>query len=71
MMQPYLVEIYVYANEMSEVKELQDTFHALVNAKRDKGIAVTAAALTTALTRFKDNFFVDNFLKANAHETNN
>lgn len=56
---------------MSEVKELQDTFHALVNAKRDKGIAVTAAALTTALTRFKDNFFVDNFLKANAHETKN
>lgn len=66
-MQPYKAQIDVYAESESEVAVLQDTFRALVNAKRNKGIAVTAKALTTALERFTDNFFVDNFLKSNGN----
>lgn len=62
-MTPYKATIYIYANGEDEVLEFQQLFYDFVNSKREQGIAVTALKLTQALAKYKDNFFVNNFLK--------
>ena len=41
----------------------QKAMRDFVRSKYDKGILVTAGRLTDALTRFRDNVFVNQFLK--------
>lgn len=62
-MQPQKIEFYAYCENEAEAKELSMALYAFVNAKREQGIAVRAAKLTQALAKYKDNFFVNNFLK--------
>jgi hypothetical protein len=62
-MKPIKVSFYVYVDDDSEATELAQSLHDFVEDKRRIGIAVTAKKLTEALNKFKNNFFVNNFLK--------
>jgi hypothetical protein len=57
------ISFYIYCDNDSEANELAKALHDFVESKRAQGIAVTAKKLTNALNKFKDNFFVNNFLK--------
>jgi hypothetical protein len=65
---PQRINFYVYIETESDAVELETALHDFVNSKREQGIAVTANALKTALNRFKDNFFVNQFLKQNGRK---
>lgn len=62
-MQPYKIEFYAYADSETEAKTLEKALYDFVNSKREQGIAVRASKLTDALTKYKNNYFVNNFLK--------
>lgn len=62
-MQPYKIEFYAYCNTEDEAETLSKALYDFVALKRSQGIAVTAEKMTKALTQFKDNFFVNNYLK--------
>jgi hypothetical protein len=57
------ISFYIYCESESEAKELTQALHDFVEDKRKVGIAVTARKLIDALNKFKNNFFVNNFLK--------
>lgn len=62
-MKPYKIEVYVYAESEDEAMAAQKAMRDFVRSRYEKGILVTAGRLTDALTRFKDNVFVNQFLK--------
>lgn len=62
-MKPHKIEFYIYAENDEEVKELQRAAFDFVNSNYQQGIIVTARKLASALTKFKDNFFVKNYLR--------
>lgn len=62
-MQPYKIEFYAYCESEDEAKELSKALYDFVNAKREQGVAVRGKKLTEALIKYKDNFFVTNFLR--------
>ncbi len=62
-MKPYNATIMIYAESEEEVKAFQQEFYKFVNDKRTKGIAVSAKKMTQALKMFKDNKYLNNFLK--------
>ena len=61
-MKPYQVAFYVYAENESEVKELQIELNNFVRDRYNKGILVTSRKLVSALKKFGNNFIVNNFL---------
>lgn len=61
-MKPYQVAFYVYAENESEVKELQIELNNFVRDRYNKGILVTSKKLVSALKKFGDSFIVNNFL---------
>lgn len=63
MMKPYKVEFYVYAECESEVQALQEQLNGFVREKYNTGLLVTAKKLTSALSKFCNNFFVTNYLR--------
>lgn len=62
-MQPYKIEFYAYCESENEAKGLSKALYDFVNAKREQGVAVRGKKLTEALIKYKDNFFVTNFLR--------
>lgn len=62
-MQPYKIEVYVYAENEAEAKEVQKAAYDFVAHQYQQGSIVTAKKLTGLLTKYKDNFFVKNFLR--------
>lgn len=62
-MQPYKIEIYIYAESEQEAKEVQQAAYDFVNENYQRGGLVTAAKLKDLLVKYKNNFFVQNFLK--------
>lgn len=62
-MRPFNVTIPIYAGAEDEVKAFQQEFYAFVSEKRERGIAVSAKKMTQALKMFRDNKYLDNFLK--------
>jgi hypothetical protein len=62
-MQPIKIEFYVYADSADEATALSQSLRDFVESKRSQGIAVTADMLTQLLCKYKDNFFVNNYLK--------
>ena len=48
-MQPYKIEMYVYADSQQEADKLQATLRAFVENKRNQGVAVTASSLINAV----------------------
>ncbi|MDE6534566.1 MAG: hypothetical protein K2K82_00990 [Muribaculaceae bacterium] len=62
-MQPLPINFYAYCESEAEAKELEKALYDFVDSKRQQGVAVRAAKLTQALTKYKDNFFVTQFLR--------
>ena len=62
-MQPIQIKFYAYCENEAEAKELEQALYEFVETKRQQGVAVRAAKLTEALTRYRDNYFVTNFLR--------
>lgn len=60
---PIQIKFYAYCENEAEAKELEKALYEFVEAKRQQGVAVRAAKLTEALNRYKDNYFVTNFLR--------
>lgn len=63
MLKPHKIEFYIYAENDEEVKAVQQAANNFVASNYQQGVIVTAKKLTDALTKFKDNFFVKNFLR--------
>lgn len=63
MMQPYKVEIYLYANSPEEAAEAKNAAREFVMHYYNNGCIVTASRFAEVLRRFKDNAFVTNFLR--------
>lgn len=62
-MKAYKTSIYIYAESEEEVTAFEETFRNLLEEKRSQGIAVTANKLTSAIRKYGNNFFLNNFLK--------
>lgn len=62
-MKPYNATIPIYAETEDEVKAFEKNFYDFVNEKRNQGIAVSAKKMSQALAMFKDNQYLNNFLK--------
>lgn len=62
-MQVHKIEFFVYCDKEQEANELSRALYEFVNTKREQGIAVKANKLTEAINKFKDNYFVTNYLK--------
>lgn len=62
-MKPFEVKIYVYAESEAEAIEMQQAAYEFVNDNYKEGRIVTARKCKEALRKFKDNFFVKNFLR--------
>lgn len=62
-MQPYIVTIPIYAKNEDEAKQFAHEFHQFVAEKREQGIAVTAEKFGKALSQFKNNPLLTNYLK--------
>lgn len=63
MMQPYKVEIYLYAESETEVKDAQQAAYEFVNYNYMRGNIVTASKFAQTLRRFKNNSLVTSFLR--------
>jgi hypothetical protein len=62
-MKPAKIEFFVYVENDAEAAELSKSLFGFVDGKRQMGIAVTAKALMSALDKFKDNHFLNSYLK--------
>ncbi len=62
-MQPIEIKFYAYCESDRASRALEKALYDFVDSKRKQGVAVRAAKLTEALTKYKDNFFVTNFLR--------
>ncbi len=62
-MKPAMITFYVYAEDNSEAERLQRELYEFVNSKYEQGVLITADKLREAISRFKDNVLVNNFLK--------
>lgn len=62
-MQAYNATIPIYAETEDEVKAFEKNFYDFVDEKRSQGIAVSAKKMSQALAMFKDNQYLNNFLK--------
>ena len=62
-MQPFPIQFYAYCESEAEAKELEKALYDFVNTKREQGVAVRGSKLTEALTKYRDNYFVTQFLR--------
>ena len=62
-MQPYKIEIYVYAESQEQALEVEKAARGFVRRKYEKGILVTAKKILSALGRFEDNIIVNQFFR--------
>jgi hypothetical protein len=62
-LQVFEAKFKLYAESQAEVDALQAELLAFVRDKREQGIAVTADKMIKALQQFKQNIFVNNYLK--------
>ena len=60
-MQGFEVKFNVYANSREEADAATAAIKAFISEKAGQGIAVTAARLTEAVNRYKDNYFVTQY----------
>lgn len=62
-MQPFKIEIYVYAENAQEAAKVQQTAIQFVKDKYNSGILITADKLVKALEKFKDSFMINQYFK--------
>ena len=59
----YEIRFNVYANSQEEADRATEAIKAFINAKAAQGIAVTAERISSAVNRYKDNYFVTSYFK--------
>ena len=62
-MKPQKIEIYLYAENNEEVKDVERAAYEFISAQYNHGNLVTAKKLAETLRKYKDNFFVSQYLK--------
>ena len=62
-MQPFKIEIYVYAESADEAYKVQQSAIQFVKDKYQSGVLITADKLAKALNKFKDSFVVNQYFK--------
>lgn len=62
-MKPQKIEIYLYAENDDEVREAEKAAYEFVTAQYNRGKLVTAKKFADTLRKYKDNFFVLQYLK--------
>lgn len=62
-MQPYKIEIYVYAENAEEAAKVQRSAINLVKEKYQSGILISADKLSKAIDKFKDSYIVNQYFK--------
>lgn len=62
-MKPYKITIYVYADDDEQAAAAEKAAIDFVKVKYERGILVTADKVVSALSKFKDNVIVNQFLK--------
>jgi len=62
-MKPVMITFYAYAEDNSDGEKLQRELYEFVNDKYNEGILITADKLRDAISRFKDNILLNNYLK--------
>ena len=62
-MEGFIVQFKVYANSQQEADAASDALRKFVDDMGAKGIAVTASKLSSAISRWKDNYFVISYFK--------
>ena len=62
-MQGFVIKFKVYANTQEEADAASNAFCKFVDDMAEKGIAVTAEKLSSAISKWKDNYFVTSYFK--------
>lgn len=62
-MQPYKIEIYVYAENADEAAKVQRSAINFVKEKYNSGILIRADKLSNAIEKFKDSYIVNQYFK--------
>lgn len=62
-MQPYKIEIYVYAESADEAVKVQRSAINFVKEKYNSGILIRADKLSNAIEKFKDSYIVNQYFK--------
>ncbi len=62
-MQPYKIEIYVYAENADEAAKVQHSAINFVKEKYNHGILISADKLSKAIEKFKDSYIVNQYFK--------
>lgn len=63
MLQPYKIDMYVYAESQDEADKLAQALKAFVNQQRERGVAVTAQKLCALLDKWGENILITNYLR--------
>lgn len=63
-MKPVMITFYAYAESDSDGEKLQRELYEFVNDKYKEGILITADKLRDAISRFKNNILLSNYLKS-------
>jgi len=59
----YEVRFNVYANSQEEADRASEAVKAFISEKARIGVAVTAERIVSAISKYKDNYFVTNYFK--------
>lgn len=62
-MQPFKIEIYVYADNAEEASRVQQAAIKFVKDKYNSGVLITANKLTAALDKFKNSYIINQYFK--------
>ena len=62
-MQPFKIEIYVYAENADEAAKVQRLAINFVKEKYNCGILISADKLSNAIEKFKDSYIVNQYFK--------
>ena len=62
-MQPFKIELYVYAENAEEAAKVQQSAIRFVKQKYNSGILITADKLIKAIERFKDSYVINQYFK--------
>lgn len=62
-MQPFKIELYIYAENAEEAAKVQQSAIRFVKQKYNSGILITADKLIKAIERFKDSYVINQYFK--------
>ncbi len=63
MLQPYKIDMYVYAESKEEADKLEQALKDFVNRQRGRGVPVTAHKLNALLDKWGENILITNYLR--------